>query len=279
MMQQLKEAAAYLRGEIGDLQPMIGLITGTGLGDVAELMGLRLCIPYSRIPHFSPPTTEGHRGNLLAGVVEGIGMLAMEGRLHPYEGYPPEKVTFPVRLMALCGVRYLFISSAAGGINPDFQKGDLVALTDHINMTGLSALRGPNLDAFGPRFPDMSEVYDKGLLAALEKRALDNKIGLKRGIYVGVLGPSLETPAETRFYRMAGGDVIGMSTVLEATVAVHCGMKVLAVVVVTNVNLPDCMGKTSLETVIQTAAQKAPSLAALWKQMVLEISRRSSIEP
>jgi purine-nucleoside phosphorylase len=268
LMKNLLEAATYLKETIDSPYPSVGLITGTGLGDIGALMGLSRRIPYSHIPHFPIPTTESHRGNLLLGEIEGVRVLAMEGRLHAYEGYSPAEVTFPVRLMSLIGIRTLLISSAAGGLNPQLERGDLVAITDHINLTGLSALRGPNLQAFGPRFPDMSRVYDRGLVKLAERKAIQEKIALKKGIYIGILGPNLETPAETRFYRMAGADVIGMSTVLEATVAVHCGMRILAIVAVTNVNLPDCMTETSLEDVIEAAGLAAPKLAVLWREIL-----------
>ncbi len=272
MLKRLQEAAAYLNEKLKAPAPLIGMITGTGLGEITELMGLEHRIPYAHIPHFPIPTTESHKGNLLIGEIRGKVVLAMEGRLHAYEGYSPEEVTFPVRLMSLLGVKYLFVSSAAGGLNPQFDRGDLVAITDQINLTGLSALRGPNLDAFGHRFPDMTRIYDRELLKAAERLAVKQGIALKRGVYIGVIGPNLETPAETRFYRSAGADVIGMSTVLETTVAVHCRMKVLAIVAVTNVNLPDCMQETNLDMVIEAANLAAPRLAFLWKEIVLEVT-------
>jgi len=274
MLKRLQEATGYLKRRIKGPAPLIGMITGTGLGEITELMGLDQRIPYAHIPHFPIPTTESHKGNLLIGEVRGKSVMAMEGRLHAYEGYSPEEVTFPVRLMSVLGVKYLFVSSAAGGLNPQFDRGDLVAITDQINLTGLSALRGPNLEAFGPRFPDMTRVFDRELLKSAERIAVKQGIALKRGVYIGVIGPNLETPAETRFYRSAGADVIGMSTVLETTVAVHCGMKVLAVIAVTNVNLPDCMEETSLEMVIEAANLAAPRLAFLWKEIVLEVTGR-----
>lgn len=278
LMKHLLEAAAYLKEAMEGVRPTVGLITGTGLGEIGELIGLSRRIPYSHIPHFPIPTTESHRGNLLLGEIEGVRVLAMEGRLHAYEGYSPAEVTFPVRLMSLMGIRTLLISSAAGGLNPQFERGDLVAVTDHINLTGLSALRGPNLQAFGPRFPDMSRVYDRGLVKLAERKALQEKIALKKGVYIGIIGPNLETPAETRFYRMAGADVIGMSTVLEATAAVHCGMRILAIVTVTNVNLPDCMKETSLQEVIEAAGLAAPKLALLWREIIKDPAIASEAE-
>ncbi|RJR18027.1 MAG: purine-nucleoside phosphorylase [Desulfobacteraceae bacterium] len=272
MLKRLQDAAAYLNEKINGLRPQIGIITGTGLGDITALMGLMHRIPYSHIPHFPIPTTESHRGNLLFGETRGKRIVAMEGRLHAYEGYSPDEVTFPVRLMSLLGVKHLFISSAAGGLNPNYEAGNFMAITDHINFTGLSALCGPNLELFGPRFPDMSRAYDRDLIRTAEKIACQQGIHLHKGVYIGVLGPNLETPAETRFYRNSGADAIGMSTVLEATVGVHCGMRILAIVVITNVNLPDCMGETSLEMVIDAAKNAAPALALLWNNIIAEIS-------
>jgi purine-nucleoside phosphorylase len=170
--------------------------------------------------------------------------------------------------MARLGVEFLIISSAAGGLNPLFEPADIMAVTDHINLTGRNPLLGPNLDSFGPRFPDMSQVYDPALIRLAAQKALDLGISLKRGVYVGILGPSLETPAETRFLRMAGADAVGMSTVLEVITAVHCGLRVLAIVAITNVNLPECMKKISIEEVIATAGKAGAKLAPLLEKVV-----------
>jgi purine-nucleoside phosphorylase len=194
-------------------------------------------------------------------------VLAMEGRFHIYEGYSPQEITFPVRVMSRLGVHALFISSAAGGLNPQFATGDLMLVSDHINLTGANPLVGPNLDAFGPRFPDMVQVYDPDLLNLAREQALDQHLLLREGVYVGLVGPSLETPAETRFLRMIGADAVGMSTVNEVIAGVHCGMKILAIVVITNVNLPDCMEKASLEDIIRTAEEAGTRLGLLWEKI------------
>jgi len=202
------------------------------------------------------------------GDLSGTPLLAMEGRFHLYEGYTPQTVSFPVRVMARLGATHLFISSAAGGLNPLFRPGDLMLVTDHINLTGRNPLIGPNLDAMGPRFPDMSRVYDPELIDLAGAQALSQGIRLEQGVYVGITGPSMETPAETRFLRMIGADAVGMSTVTEAIVGAHCGLRILAIVAITNVNLPDCMEETSLEEVLENAGKAGPALADLWERIV-----------
>jgi len=271
MQKQIKEAAEYLRSVLKE-NPEIALITGTGLEKVTGAIQEHIRIPYQDIPHFPKTTAEGHKGMFLAGRLSNKPVIAMQGRFHLYEGYTPAEVTFPVRVMAALGIRYLFITSAAGGLNPLFHRGDVMLVTDHINLTGKNPLVGPNLNEFGPRFPDMSNVYPDDLLNLARGQALQSGILLREGVYVGILGPSLETPAETRFLRMAGADAVGMSTVSEAIVGVHCGMKVLAIVAVTNVNLPDCMEETSVEQVIEAAEKCAPKLSKLWEAIVAHLS-------
>jgi purine-nucleoside phosphorylase len=267
MQEKIRETVAFLASKAGSA-PGVGLITGTGLGEVTEKMDVDRRIPYAEIPHFPLSTAEGHRGTLAYGRLAGKKVMAMEGRFHAYEGYSPQEVAFPIRVMAELGVKILFVSSAAGGLNPLFEPGDVMVVTDHINLTGINPLVGPNLDAFGPRFPDMSEVYGPELIALARKKALESAIHLREGIYVGILGPSLETPAETRFLRMAGADAVGMSTVPEVIAAVHCGLRILVIVAITNINLPDCMEKTSLEAVIANARKAGPKLALLWEKIV-----------
>ena len=267
MEEKIKETAAYLASKI-EKKPKTGLIIGTGLGSVTEEMDVVLRLAYEEIPNFPSTTVEGHRGTMAVGKLGGQSIIALEGRFHMYEGYTAAEITFPVRVLADLGVKYLLISSASGGLNPLFQTGDLMIVTDHINLTGTNPLIGPNLDSFGPRFPDMSSVYDPDLVKLACKSALEVSIPLRQGVYVGISGPSLETPAETRFLRMIGADAVGMSTVSEAIVGVHCGMKIIAIVVITNVNLPDCMQPTSLEKVIATARTSGLKLSALWKKII-----------
>ncbi len=267
MLQKIREAADFLLARI-PLPPRIGLITGTGLGDITHNVEVQLRIPYVEIPHFPISTTTGHKGTLVFGRLGKQVVMAMEGRFHLYEGYSPEEVTFPVRVMSRLGAEALIISSAAGGLDPLFEPADIMAVTDHINLTGRNPLLGPNLDSFGPRFPDMSQVYDPALIRLATQKALDLGISLKQGVYVGILGPSLETPAETRFLRMTGADAVGMSTVLEVITAVHCGLRVLAIVAITNVNIPDHMKKISIEDVIATAGKAGAKLAPLLEEVI-----------
>jgi len=267
MTDEIKETAEYLASNLKGI-PEVGLITGTGLGSLTKNISVEFRLPYEKIPNFPQSTIEGHEGTLVSGRLSGKRIIAMEGRFHIYEGYSPKEITFPVRVLATLGVKYLFISSAAGGINPHFETGDLMLVTDHINMTGTNPLIGPNLEDFGPRFPDMSAVYDKDLISLGREKALDLRIPLRQGAYVGLVGPSLETPAETRFLKMIGADAVGMSTVSEAITAVHCGLKLMAIVVITNMNLPDCMNETSIEDVILTAQQSGAQLSLLWENII-----------
>lgn len=267
VMKKIEEAVAYLGARISEA-PRIGLITGTGLGSLTQKMDVRDRFPYEEIPHFPKSTAVGHSGHLVWGTWADRIVLAMEGRFHMYEGYTPQEVAFPVRVMSRLGVRTLLISSAAGGLNPLFRAGDLMLLTDHINLTGTNPLIGPNLDAFGPRFPDMAQVYDPALLSLARGTALEAGLLLREGVYVSILGPSLETPSETRFLRMIGADAVGMSTVSEVIAGVHCGLKILAIVVITNVNLPDCMEKASIESILATAEASGERLSSLWERII-----------
>ena len=267
MLREIKETVSFL-SSLMKKTPEIGMITGTGLGTLTEKISVDFRVPFEKIPNFPTSTVEGHQGNLVGGTISGKYVLALEGRVHLYEGYSPKEVTFPVRVMAMLGVKYLFISSAAGGLNPQFEAGDLMVVTDHINLKGTNPLVGQNLDDFGPRFPDMTRVYDPDLVRLAGRVALEQKIPLRQGVYVGVLGPSLETPAETRFLRMTGADAVGMSTVSQAIVGIHSGLKILGIVVITNMNLPDCMEETSIDAVIATAERAGPSLSNLWERII-----------
>jgi purine-nucleoside phosphorylase len=267
MNSRITEAADFLRERIKD-KPLIGMITGTGLGSLTEKMEVDLRLPYKEIPNFPISTIKGHKGTLVFGRLANKSVIAMEGRFHIYEGYSPKDITFPIRVMSKIGINYLFISSATGGLNPQFEPDDLMIVTDHINLTANNPLLGPNLDQFGPRFPDMSEVYDRDLIALAREKALETGIALRQGVYVGVLGPSLETLAETRFLRMIGADAVGMSTVSEVIVGVHCGLKIMVMVVITNVHRPEGMEKISIEEVIASAEKAGPKLALLWEKII-----------
>jgi purine-nucleoside phosphorylase len=267
MLKVIEEAVAFLETKI-ERRPKVGMITGTGLGALTEKMEVQIRLPFSEIPHLPSSNLMGHRGTLVVGSLSGKPIMAMEGRFHIYEGFTPQEITLPVRIMAGLGIEYLLISSAAGGLNPAFQPGDLMLLTDHINMTGTNPLIGPNLDSFGPRFPDMSHVYQEEVIAIARETARDLDISLREGVYVGVTGPSLETPAETRFLRLMGADAVGMSTVPEVIAAVHCGLPILSIVVITNVNNPDAMEDISLEAVIEMAEKRAQTLSLLWEKII-----------
>jgi len=235
MEEQLKtyrDAADYIASQIVKI-PKIAIILGSGLGALADELTDAIVVPYSEIPHFAHSTAAGHKGNLIYGKLGKVPVFAMQGRFHYYEGYTMQQVTFPIRVMKLLGIECLLVSNAAGGINNTFKIGDLMIISDHINMLP-NPLIGPNNDNFGPRFPDMTRTYDRELIASMEEISRDKNISLKRGVYVGLTGPSYETPAEYAFYGKAGGDAIGMSTVPEVIVARHCGIRIFGMSVITN---------------------------------------------
>ncbi|OAS22912.1 purine-nucleoside phosphorylase [Paenibacillus oryzisoli] len=233
MMQEIKEAAAFIKKET-NIMPQIGLILGSGLGVLADLIEQPIVIDYSRIPHFPVSTVEGHAGELVVGSIKGKQVLMMKGRFHAYEGYGAETVSFPVRVMKELGVQTLIVTNAAGGINESYQVGDLMVISDHLNMTFRNPLIGPNDSALGVRFPDMSEAYSKRLRKLAHDVAATQDFKLQEGVYVGLLGPNYETPAEIRMFRTLGGDSVGMSTVPEVIVARHAGIEVLGFSCISN---------------------------------------------
>jgi len=241
-------------------RPHTGVILGTGLGDLADAMQVEATIPYREIPHFVGSTAEGHKGNLVLGNLSGVPVVAMQGRLHYYEGYSMQEVTFPIRVMKALGVRQLVIFNAVGGMNPHYDLGDLVVVTDHINLMGDNPLIGWNDDRLGPRFPDMSEPYSRAMRARAETVAIRLGTPLRRGVLVAVAGPNLETAAEYRFLRRVGADVVGMSMVPENLVAVHAGLAVLGVCVVTDLCRPDALEAADLSRIIATANAAEPRL-------------------
>jgi len=250
---EVEESSSFIMGKVKE-KPKVGIILGTGLGGLVQRISIRQALPYREIPHFPRSTVEGHVGRLIFGRCAGKNVLVMQGRVHFYEGYPLARVTFPVRVMKKLGVKILVISNAAGGLNPLLSPGDVMVISDHINFTGQNPLIGPNLEAWGPRFPDMTAVYDRALIGLAEKVALEEKIKLQKGVYVGVTGPSMETPAETRFLRLIGADAVGMSTIPEVIVGVHSGLRILGLSAISNVNLPDCMKPAPLEEILANAA-------------------------
>ena len=249
---QVLEATAAVRDRWNG-SPSVGLILGTGLGELAKEIAAEARISYEDIPHFPTSTVESHAGHLVCGTLAGKSVAAMEGRFHLYEGYTPAQVTFPIRVLKAMGCATLIVSNAAGGMNPLHAKGDLIVIEDHINLMGINPLIGPNDDRLGPRFPDMIEPYDRGLQELALNAALEANIIAHRGVYVGVAGPNLETRAEYRFLRMIGGDVVGMSTVPEVVVAVHAGMKVLGFSIITDRCLPDALEPANITEILAVA--------------------------
>lgn len=266
-MARLEEAVATVRARC-DLEPRAGIVLGTGLGGLGDAMSVEAEVPYEELPHFPVSTVESHVGKLLLGTLEGVPVAAMQGRLHAYEGYALRDVVFPVRVAKLLGAETLFVSAACGGMNPLWAPGDLVLLDDHVNLMGDSPLAGPNLDALGPRFPDMSAPYDPELRRSAAVLALAQGIVLREGVYAAVPGPQLETRAEYRLLRALGADVVGMSTVPEVVAARHMGMRVLAVAVVTDQCLPDALAEVDVAEIIAVAQAAEPKLTRLVSGLV-----------
>lgn len=243
--------------------PDLAIILGTGLGALAEAITVDVRIPYAEIPGFPVATVESHAGELLVGTLAGRRVVAMRGRFHMYEGYTPQQIGLPVRVLARLGARTLVVSNACGGMHPLWRPGDLMLIADHINLLGGNPLVGPNDDRVGPRFPDMSEAYDGRLRNVARAVALEQGITLREGVYVAVMGPNLETRAEYRLLRALGADVVGMSTVPEVITAVHAGIKVMGVSIITDQCLPDALAPTSVEQIIAVARAAEPALTAL----------------
>jgi len=235
-------AADFIKEKLGDFKPIAGIILGSGLGQLGEQLENPVVIPYHEIPGFPEATNTAHKGNLIAGELGGKKVIAMQGRFHYYEGHPMEAVTLPVRVLSVLGIKYLFVSNAAGGLNPDFNVGDLMIIKDHIN-TLPNPLIGPNYEQFGTRFPDMTCPYDLDLIDKAESIAAKKGISLRKGVYLSNTGPTYETPAEVRWYRIIGGDAVGMSTTPEVIVARHCGIAVFGMSVITNKSNVDNVNK------------------------------------
>jgi len=232
-MNKILEAANYIQSKTS-IKPKVGIVLGSGLGIYVDQIQNKQIIPYHEIPHFKRTSVEGHEGRLILGEVHGVPVAALQGRIHSYEGHPMEEIVLPVRVLAALGIEMLFLSNASGGVNLDFHPGDLVLITDHINLSGRNALLGPNIAELGPRFPDMSEAYNKELNAIIKDVAKRHDVQMKDGVYCSVLGPTYETPAEIRMIRIIGGDMVGMSTVPEVIAANHMGLKVAGVACITN---------------------------------------------
>lgn len=265
-------AADHLKAHTS-VQPKVGIVLGTGLGALADDIDVADAVPYDTIPGFPVSTVETHAGRLLFGTLAGVPVVAMQGRFHLYEGYTPQQITFPVRVMQALGVETLLVSNAAGGMNPLFRRGDLMLLTDHINLQGVNPLIGPNVDAWGPRFPDMSEPYDQDLRALADAVALEAGIKMQQGVYVAVTGPNLETRAEYRMLRQMGADVVGMSTVPEVIVARHMGLRCLAFSVVTDECFPECLAPVELAEIVEAAGLAEPKMTAVMRGVVERIGQ------
>ncbi len=266
---QVQEAAAAIRARWGG-KPRVGIILGTGLGGLVEEIAAEAALPYSDVPHFPTSTAPGHAGRLVCGKLAGKSVVAMEGRFHFYEGYSLEQITLPVRVFKALGCDTLIVSNACGGMNPQYAKGDLMVIEDHINLMGDNPLVGPNDERLGPRFPDMCRPYDPGLIALAQRVALEERIVLQKGVFVAVPGPNLETRAEYRFLRAGGADVVGMSTVPEIIVAVHAGLRNLGLSVITDMCLPDALEPTNLAEIIATANSAEKKLRVLVRRVVQE---------
>lgn len=275
---RIEQAVEHVRGH-GDWNPEVGVVLGTGLGALITDIEIDQAIDYAEIPHFPVSTVESHNGRLVFGRLQGRSVMAMEGRFHYYEGYTMEQVTFPIRVMQMMGVETLIVSNACGGMNPGYSRGDLMRIDDHINLIGDNPLRGPNLDELGPRFPDMSEPYDRGLGALADRVALEAGIRLHVGVYVAVAGPNLETRAEYRFLRTIGADVVGMSTVPEVIVARHANMRVLGVSIVTDECFPDALEPVDVETIIRVAGEAEPRMTRVIRDTIARLDEAERLAP
>lgn len=267
MLDKIKETADFLRQRGGEM-PKIAIILGTGLGSLVDHIEDKQYIPYSEIPNFPVSTVQGHSGNLIFGTMGGRRVMAMQGRFHYYEGYDMKTVTFPVRVFKALGVETLFVSNAAGGMNKEFVVGDVMVITDHINLFPENPLRGKNYEELGPRFPAMTEPYDHKLIALADKVAAEKGLRLMHGVYVGTTGPTFETPAEYEYFRVIGGDAVGMSTVPEVIVARHGGMDVFGLSIITDLGGKDVTEVPSHEEVQKAAINAQPTVVALMKELV-----------
>ncbi|HEU4649033.1 MAG TPA: purine-nucleoside phosphorylase [Gemmatimonadales bacterium] len=270
LAERIAAAADVVRART-TVRPEIGIILGTGLGGLAKEIEISSAVPYADIPEFPVPTVESHAGELLLGHLAGKPVVAMHGRFHRYEGYTLGQVTFPVRVLHALGARTLIVSNACGGMNPLWALGDLMLIADHINLLGDNPLVGPNDDRLGPRFPDMSAPYDPALRELARCTALELGLTLREGVYVAVTGPNLETRAEYRMLRTIGADVVGMSTVPEVIVAVHQGMRVLGISIITDQCLPDALEPTDIGRIIETAGRSEPGLTRLIRRIVEQL--------
>ena len=268
MLENIQNTARYIKSRTNDFEPEVGIILGTGLGGLVKEIEVEKQLMYGNIPDFPISTLEFHSGKLIFGTLAGKKVVAMQGRLHYYEGYTMQQITFPVRVMKMLGIKTLLVSNASGSLNPDFKKGDLMIIEDHINLQPQNPLIGRNEDELGPRFPDMSQPYRRDLT----KKGLDiakaNNIVCHKGVYVAVTGPNLETKAEYKYLRTIGGDAVGMSTVPEVIVANHMGLPVFAISVLTDEGFPEELEPVSIDTILAIAAEAEPKLTLILKELI-----------
>ncbi|MCQ2143814.1 MAG: purine-nucleoside phosphorylase [Bacteroidales bacterium] len=269
-VEKITRAVEYIKSIIGGKEtPLVGIVLGSGLGKLGELIEERIVIPYKDIPEFAVSTAVGHKGNFIYGRLGGKPVVAMQGRFHFYEGYPMDVVTRPIRVMARLGIQYLFVSNAAGGADPDYNVGDLMIIKDHLNFRP-NPLIGPNFEDFGPRFPDMTAPYDLELISKIEKIAAEEGIAVHKGVYSASTGPTYETPAELRYYRQVGADAVGMSTVPEVIVARQCGLRVFGMSVITNKGNFDNVSKVlnDSDDVVVQADKAADRMTVLFRKLI-----------
>ena len=271
-IKRIYEAAEYIKSKLGEIKPFAGIVLGSGLGKLADYIENRIVIPYREIPNFAVSTATGHKGNIIAGTLGGKHVVAMQGRFHYYEGYSMEQVTLPIRVMKLLGIKFLFVSNAAGGVNYDFNVGDLMIIKDHINLLP-NPLIGKNMDDFGPRFPDMTRPYEPSVMALAKEIASDMGIALKEGVYLASTGPTYETPAEYKYFRTIGADAVGMSTIPEVIVARHSSIPVFGMSVITNEAHDDYAEDffNDGDDVVKAAAAAADKMTKLFTELIARL--------
>ena len=267
MLEKILETVDFINSKTNGFEPEVGIVLGSGLGGLVNVIDTQYSIPYTEIPNFPVSTVAGHQGKLIMGTLSGRKVVAMQGRFHYYEGYSTKEVTFPIRVLKYLGIKLLVLSNASGGINPDFRVSDIMFITDHINLLP-NPLIGKNDDRIGTRFPEMSEAYNKNVLAFADKIADELKIQVQHGVYVGDTGPTYETPAEYNYYRVIGGDCVGMSTVPEVIIARHCGLPVFAMSIITDLGGKDIAVQVTHEEVINAANVAEPKMTAILKEML-----------
>jgi purine-nucleoside phosphorylase len=268
MLESILNTTRYIKSRIGDFEPEVGIILGTGLGALAHEIEVEKQLMYGNIPDFPISTLEFHSGKLIFGTLAGKKVVAMQGRLHYYEGYNMQQITFPVRVMKMLGIKTLLVSNASGSLNPDFKKGDLMVIADHINLQPQNPLTGRNEEELGPRFPDMSQPYDRALINKALDIAKANNITCHKGVYVAVTGPNLETSAEYKYLRIIGGDAVGMSTVPEVIVARHMGLPIFAISVLTDEGFPEELKPVSIDEILEIAREAEPKMTVILKELI-----------